>query len=70
MKSVLRITQTACLYDAQQQVTCRSQTSFVGIAGMFGGRGGDREREKKGPPSGKSVSLIAQVISCNAALLP
>ncbi len=44
-----------CLCGSQHQVTCRSQTSFVGIAGIFlggggrgeGGCGGERERVRE-----------------------
>jgi len=34
------------------------------------GGGADSAGKRKGPPSSKSVSLIAQVTSCNDALLP
>ncbi len=37
--------QHAFVYDSQQQVTCRSQTSFVGIAGGEGEGGGVADRE-------------------------
>ena len=51
-----------CLCHSHQQVTCRSQTSFIGIAGMFAGGGGggegkeEREGKGQGPPSSNSVS--------------